>query len=213
MNPVLGQLGSIGIIPVVVIDDEANAEPLASALLEGGLPAMEITFRTDAAKASIARIAKKFPDLLLGAGTVLTLDQVNAAVESGARFIVSPGLNRKVVEHCLRREIPVTPGVVTPTEIEAALDLSLQVVKFFPAEPSGGLDYLKAVSAPYGKLKYIPTGGIDAKNVLPYLKFSKVHACGGSWMVKSDLITAKRFDEVRRLTAEAVAIRKSALNP
>jgi 2-dehydro-3-deoxyphosphogluconate aldolase/(4S)-4-hydroxy-2-oxoglutarate aldolase len=212
MNSILKQLGLIGIIPVVVIDDEANAEPLAEALLEGGLPTMEVTFRTDAAKNAIVRIANAYPQMLLGAGTVLTVDQVKTSVACGAKYIVSPGLNRKVVEYCLQNGITVTPGVLTPTEIEAAIQLGLEVVKFFPAEPSGGLEYLKAVSAPFRQIKFIPTGGINAANVLAYLKFPKVLACGGSWMVKADFIEGKRFDEIKRLTEEAVAMRRSAVS-
>jgi 2-dehydro-3-deoxyphosphogluconate aldolase/(4S)-4-hydroxy-2-oxoglutarate aldolase len=212
MKSVLDRLGEIGIIPVVVIDDPAHAEPLAEVLLEGGLPTMEVTFRTDAARAAMERIAKSHPSILLGAGTVLTTDQVKMAVNAGARYIVSPGLSRKVVEYCLNSDLPVTPGVITPTEVETALDMGLQVVKFFPAEPSGGLAYLKAISAPFRTIRFIPTGGIDATNILPYLKFPKVLACGGSWMVKAELIAGKKFDEIKRLTIEAVALRQSALS-
>jgi len=206
MNPILEQLAKIRVIPVVVIDDEESAERLAAALLEGGLPTMEITFRTEAAKGTLTRIAKAFPDVLLGAGTVLSVDQVKTAVSCGARYIVSPGLNRKVVEYCLDNDIVVTPGVITPTEIEAAIDLGLGVVKFFPAGAVGGLPYLKAISGPYRKMKFIPTGGIDESNLSEYLNFSQVMACGGSWMVKSDLLVGKRFDEISRLAARAVGI-------
>jgi 2-dehydro-3-deoxyphosphogluconate aldolase/(4S)-4-hydroxy-2-oxoglutarate aldolase len=143
--------------------------------------------------------------MLLGAGTVVTVDQVKTAVDCGAQYIVSPGLSRTVIEYCRQNDIAVTPGVATPTEIEAALDLGLQVVKFFPAEANGGLEYLKAISAPFKQMKFIPTGGIDENNLLPYLKFPAVLACGGSWMVKADLVSGKRFDEVKRLTEQAVA--------
>lgn len=204
MNAIVEQLGLIGIIPVVVIEDEANAEPLAQALLDGGLSTMEVTFRTDAAKNAIARIGRTFPSMLLGAGTVLTVDQVKTAVDCGAKYIVSPGLNRNVVEYCLQKDIPITPGVATPTEIEAALALGLHVVKFFPAEANGGIEYLKAISAPFRNMNFVPTGGIDEANLLSYLKFPKVLACGGSWMVKADLIANKRFDEVKRLAEQAV---------
>lgn len=204
MQKVLEELGLEGIIPVAVIDDESNAEPLAAALLEGGLSSIEVTFRTQAAKGAIARIAKAYPHMLLGAGTVLTIDQVKTAVDLGCKYIVSPGLNQKVVEFCLAQSIPVTPGVATPTEIGIALELGLDVVKFFPAEASGGLEYLKAISAPYRSVKLIPTGGIDEARLLPYLKHSQVLACGGSWMVKADLVNGKRFDEIRALTAQAV---------
>lgn len=205
MNSILEKLGLIGIIPVVVIDDEENAGPLARALLDGGLPTMEVTFRTDAARAAMLRVAKEHPAMLLGAGTVLTVDQAKTAVDCGAKYIVSPGLNRKVVEHCLKNGIAVTPGVATPTEIEAAIEMGLEVVKFFPAEASGGLDYLKAISAPFRNIRFIPTGGIDETKFLPYLKFSKVLACGGSWMVKAEMIADKRFDEIQKLAGQAVA--------
>lgn len=211
MNPILEHIGIIGIIPVVVIADEGSAEPLAEALLEGGLQTMEVTFRTDAARNAMERVAKTHPSMLLGAGTVLTVDQVKTAVSCGAKYIVSPGLNRKVVEYCLQNNITVTPGVVTPTDIETAIEFGLEVVKFFPAEPSGGLNYLKAISAPFPQVKFIPTGGIDTTNILPYLKFPKVLACGGSWMVKQDLVAGKRFDEIKKLTGQAVAVRRSVV--
>ena len=204
MNPILEKIGQLKIVPVVVIQDERDAEPLAQALLDGGLPTMEITFRTDAAKAAIGRIAKSHSAIVLGAGTVLSVDQVKAAVDAGARYIVSPGIPPKVVEYCLKKGICVTPGVVTPTEIAAALEYGLEVVKFFPAEASGGIEYLKAISAPFPNLKFIPTGGIDESNLLPYLQHPKVLAVGGSWMVKPALIAGKQFEEITRLTAQAV---------
>lgn len=204
MNPILEQLHLGGIVPVVVLDDAANAENLAKALLAGGLATMEVTFRTDAAEESIARITRTIPEMLVGAGTVLTVEQVKRAVGAGARYIVSPGLNKRVVEYCLAQNIPVTPGVATPSEIEEALGLGLTCVKFFPAEANGGLGYLKAIAAPYKQVQFIPTGGIDESNLLAYLKFAPVLACGGSWMVKADLLVNKRFDEVTRLTVQAV---------
>jgi 2-dehydro-3-deoxyphosphogluconate aldolase/(4S)-4-hydroxy-2-oxoglutarate aldolase len=204
MNKVLEQIGLHGLVPVVVINDAAQAVPLSEALLAGGLSCIEVTFRTSAAPAAIGTIAKQFPTMLLGAGTVLTVDQVKQAVDLGSRYVVSPGLNRKVVEYCLTHDIPVTPGVATPTEIEVALELGLEVVKFFPAEAMGGLPYLKAIAAPYRKIRFIPTGGIDEKNFLPYLTFPSVTACGGSWMVKPELIAAGKFDDIRALTAQAV---------
>ncbi len=206
LPPVLEQLQLAGLVPVIAIQDANDAEPLARALLEGGLPCAEVTFRTSAAQESIRRIAKAFPEMLLGAGTVLTVDQVKAALDCGARYIVSPGLNPKVVEYCLSRSVAVTPGVATPSDVEQALELGLEVVKFFPAEATGGLPYLKALSGPYGKVRFIPTGGIDESNLLPYLKFPKTLACGGSWMVKPELITAKQFDKIRDLTARAVQL-------
>ena len=205
MNAILENIGLVGIIPVIAIEHAEDAEPLAQALTEGGLPCAEVTFRTKAGKEAIARIAKSHPALLLGAGTVLTVEQVQAAVDAGAKFIVSPGLNRKVVEYCLDNDIPVTPGVLTPSEIEVALEYGLEVVKFFPAEAGGGLAYLKAISAPYKALRFIPTGGIDESNLLSYLKFPKVHACGGSWMVKPEMITNHQFEEIKKITSTAVA--------
>ncbi len=204
MNKTLEQIGLCGIVPVVTINDAHHAGPLAEALSEGGLPCIEVTFRTAAAPAAIGAIAKQHPSMLLGAGTVLTVDQAKQALDLGSRYIVSPGLNRKVVEYCLTHDIPITPGVATPTEVEAALDLGLNVVKFFPAEPLGGLPYLKAIAAPYTMVKFIPTGGIDESNLLGYLKFPSVVACGGSWMVKADLISGGRFDEIRTITSRAV---------
>jgi len=208
MDQILNDMKTHGIVPVIAIDNADDAESLAQALIEGGLPCAEVTFRTAAARDSIARIARKFPTMLLGAGTVLTIDQVKAAMDSGAKYIVAPGFNPKTVEYCLANHITVTPGIATPTEIEMALDFSLEVVKFFPAEPLGGLAYLKAIAAPYKGVRFIPTGGIDESNLTSYLKFSNVIACGGSWMVKADLINGKRFDEIQSLTRRAVELRK-----
>ncbi|MCX6167739.1 MAG: bifunctional 4-hydroxy-2-oxoglutarate aldolase/2-dehydro-3-deoxy-phosphogluconate aldolase [Ignavibacteriales bacterium] len=208
MDKILEEIGSYRIVPVIVIDDSDNAVPLANALMEGGLPVAEVTFRTKAAKESIRLIANSFPEILIGAGTVLSIDQVKSAMGSGARYIVSPGLNPKVVEYCVENKIPIVPGIATPSEIERALEFNLEVVKFFPAEALGGLNYLKAISAPYGNLKFIPTGGIDGKNLLSYIQFSKVLACGGSWMVKSDLISGKKFDEIKTISSSALSITK-----
>jgi len=208
MNAVLEQFEKIGIIPVVVLDDAKDAEALGKALMEGGLPAAEVTFRTDAAEESIRIMAEKFPDMLVGAGTVLTTEQVDRAVNAGAKFIVSPGFNPKVVKYCLDKNIPVTPGTQTPTEMEQAIELGLDVVKFFPAEPAGGLKMIKAVSAPYTSLKFMPTGGINAENVKEYLAFNKILACGGSWMVKGDMIKNGEFDKIKDMVAEAAAIVK-----
>jgi 2-dehydro-3-deoxyphosphogluconate aldolase/(4S)-4-hydroxy-2-oxoglutarate aldolase len=208
MNAVLEQFQKIGIIPVVVLDDAKDAEALGKALMEGGLPAAEVTFRTDAAEESIRIMSEKFPEMLVGAGTVLTTEQVDRAVAAGAKFIVSPGLNPKVVKYCIEKNIPVTPGTQTPTEMEQALELGLDVVKFFPAEPAGGLKMIKAVSAPYTMLKFMPTGGISAENVREYLAFDKILACGGSWMVKKDMIKNGEFDKIKDMVAEAAAIVK-----
>jgi 2-dehydro-3-deoxyphosphogluconate aldolase/(4S)-4-hydroxy-2-oxoglutarate aldolase len=203
---VLEQIRLTGLVPVIAVQNADDAEPLARALLQGGLPSAEVTFRTAAAQEAIRRIAKAFPDMLLGAGTVLTVDQAKAASDYGAKYIVSPGLNPKVVEYCLRSSLPVTPGVTTPSDVEVALGLGLDVVKFFPAEASGGLVYLKALSGPYGNVRFIPTGGIDESNLLAYLKFPKTLACGGSWMVKPELIAAKKFDQISDLAARAVQL-------
>ncbi len=204
MHTVLEQIGLLGIVPVIAIEDANDAEPLAQALIDGGLPCAEVTFRTAAAKDAIARIAKKFPDMALGAGTVLTIDQVKAAVDCGAKYIISPGLNPKTVDYCVTNNIPVTPGIATPSDIERALEFGLEVVKFFPAEQAGGLPFLRALSAPYGSLRFIPTGGIDEKNILSYLSFPKVLACGGSWMVKTEMIANKQFAQITSITEQAV---------
>ncbi len=208
MNAVLEQFAKIGIIPVVVLDDAKDAEALGNALVAGGLPAAEVTFRTAAAEESIRIMAEKCPGLLVGAGTVLTTEQVDRAVAAGAKFIVSPGLNPKVVQHCLEIGVPVTPGTQTPTEMEQALELGLDVVKFFPAEPAGGLKMIKAVAAPYTTLKFMPTGGISASNVRDYLAYDRILACGGSWMVKKDLVKAGKWDEITALVREAADIVK-----
>lgn len=204
MNEVLEKIQKIGIVPVVVLDDAKDAAPLAKALCEGGLPCAEVTFRTAAAEESIRIMAKEFPDMLVGAGTVLTTEQVDRAVNAGAKFIVSPGLNPVVVKYCVDKGIPVTPGTANPSDIEAAISLGLDVVKFFPAEQAGGLAMIKAMSAPYTTMKFMPTGGINAKNLNSYLAFDKIVACGGSWMVKKDLVEAGEFDKIRDLTKEAV---------
>ena len=201
-------MGEYGIVPVVVLNDAKDAEPLAKALCEGGLKCAEVTFRTAAAEESIKIMAEKFPDMLVGAGTVLTTEQVDRAVAAGAKFIVSPGLNPKVVKYCVEKGIPVCPGTCTPSEMEQAMDLGLDVVKFFPAEPSGGVKFIKAVAAPYTMLKFMPTGGVNATNVRDYLAYDKILCCGGSWMVKGSLIEAGEFDKIVEMTKEAAAIVK-----
>lgn len=206
MNDILRQIGSTGIVPVVVLNKAADAVPLAESLVSGGLPCAEVTFRTDAAEESLRAIAKNFPQMLVGAGTVLTTEQVDRALDAGAKFIVSPGLNPKVVEHCMKKGVPITPGIMTPTELEVALGFGLDVVKFFPAENAGGLKMIKAMSAPYTMMRFMPTGGITAANVREYLACDKILACGGSWMVKSDLVSAGNFAEIERLSREASAI-------
>ncbi len=197
---------TIGIVPVVSIPKLEHALPLAESLLEGGLPCAEITFRTASAAEAIAQISKKFPDLFLGAGTVLTIDQVRTAIDAGAQFIVSPGTNPAVVEFCRSKNVTIFPGVCTPSEIEIALDAGVDILKFFPAEPMGGVKFLKAVCAPYRNVRFIPTGGIDTKNIGQYLALPQVVACGGSWMVKPELMEAGDFAKVKQLAAEAVAL-------
>ena len=204
----LEKLGKIGIVPVVVLENADDAIPLARALMKGGLPCAEVTFRTDAAEESIRRISEEFPDMLVGAGTVLTTDQADRAITAGAKFVVAPGLNPKVVEHVLAKGIPMCPGTCTPSDIEAALELGLNVVKFFPAEPSGGLKMIKALGSAYVNVRFMPTGGINAENIKDYLAYNKIFACGGSWMVKSELIKTGKFDEIERLVREAVEIVK-----
>ncbi|MCR5032158.1 MAG: bifunctional 4-hydroxy-2-oxoglutarate aldolase/2-dehydro-3-deoxy-phosphogluconate aldolase [Lachnospiraceae bacterium] len=206
MNEVLERLYRIGIVPVVKLDDAKDAEPLAKALCDGGLKCAEVTFRTDAAEESIRKMTTAFPDMFVGAGTVLTTEQVDRAVNAGAKFIVSPGLNPKVVKYCVEKNIPITPGTANPSDVEQAIELGLDVVKFFPAEANGGLAMIKAMAAPYVNMKFMPTGGINAKNLCEYLDFKKIIACGGSWMVKDDLIKNGEFDKITAMTKEAVSL-------
>lgn len=204
MNEVLKQIQKIGIVPVVVVNHPEEALPLAKALCEGGLPCAEVTFRTSAAKEAIHLMTTNYPEMLVGAGTVLTIEQVDQAMEAGAKFIVSPGLNPKVVRYCLEKNIPITPGTANASDIEQAIELGLEVVKFFPAEANGGLPMIKALAAPYVNMMFMPTGGISAKNINSYLAFPKILACGGSWMVNPEYITNGEFDKIRELTHEAV---------
>ena len=204
MNAVLEKLGRIGIVPVVKIDRGEDAVPLAKALCAGGLPCAEVTFRTDAAAEAIKAMTGNFPQMCVGAGTVLNAAQVDAAVEAGAQFIVSPGLNPRTVRYCLDKKVPIVPGTSSPSDIEQAIELGLDVVKFFPAEQSGGLAKIKAMAAPYGNMRFMPTGGINAGNLTSYLDFDRVIACGGSWMVPGDLIRAGEWDRIEQLTREAV---------
>ena len=208
MNPMLDRIKQMGIIPVVVLENEKNSLPLAKALIEGGLPCAGVTFRTKAAAKSIALMTQEYPDMLVGAGTVLNIKQVDEAVAAGAKFIVSPGFNPKVVDYCNKNDIPMLPGCITPSEVEQAIEHGLKAVKFFPAEAAGGLAMIKAMSAPYTNMMFMPTGGINIDNVKEYLAFSKILACGGSWMVKEDLIEKQDFDTIKRLTEEAVSIVK-----
>jgi len=205
MNETLKRIGDLGIVPVVKIENAKDALPLGKALIDGDLPIAEITFRTSAAEESIKTLSGELPDLLVGAGTVLTIEQAKKAVSAGAKFIVSPGFNPKVVDYCIENSIPITPGINNPTQIEMALMRGIEVVKFFPAEASGGLALLKSMSAPFTGIKFIPTGGINLNNLTSYLSNKKVHACGGSWMVKADLISSGNFDEITRITKEAIS--------
>lgn len=198
------KLSLAGLVPVIKVEDAADAVPLCKALSEGGLPVAEITFRSDAAEESIRRVHQELPQVMLGAGTVLTTQQVDRAVAAGAAYIVSPGLNPAVVKHCQEKGIPIVPGCANPSDIEVALSLGLTTIKFFPAEALGGLAMIKALSGPFGNVTFLPTGGVNQKNLNDYLGFSKVLACGGSWMVPEDAVKAKDWDRIRELTRNAV---------
>jgi len=204
MHAVLEELGKIGIVPVIKIDNAENAVQMARALAAGGIPCAELTFRTAQGEEAIRRIARELPEVLVGAGTVLTTGMVDCAIDAGAKYIVSPGLNPKVVSYCIQKGIPITPGCANPSDIEQALELCLDVVKFFPAEQAGGIEYIKAISAPYPNIKFIPTGGINAGNIAKYIAFDRVLACGGSWMAGPDLINAGNFSAITALSREAV---------
>ncbi len=210
MNEIVEQLGRIGIIPVVAIDDADTAVSLGQALLDGGLPCAEITFRTAAAADAIQKMSAALPDILVGAGTVLTVNQAEKAAAAGAKFIVTPGFDAQVVDWCQANNMPVTPGVMTPTDINQAIAKGLNILKFFPAEVAGGVKALKAIGGPYVGLKFIPTGGISANNLADYLSLPMVHACGGSFMVKKQLIADGQFETITQLAQTAVDIVKSA---
>lgn len=199
----------LGVVPVVVLDEAKDAVPLAEALVEGGLPCAEVTFRTEAAKESIRLMAERFPDMLVGAGTVLSRDQVDAALEAGAKFIVSPGFDGEIVDYCLEKKIPVFPGCISPSEVAQAVKRGLRVVKFFPAESAGGIGMIRAMAAPYVGIKFMPTGGINTRNLEEYLSCDKILCCGGSWMVKSEFVKNGEFDKIRKLTQEARNLAKS----
>jgi 2-dehydro-3-deoxyphosphogluconate aldolase / (4S)-4-hydroxy-2-oxoglutarate aldolase len=205
---VLSSLSAARLVPVVVLDDAADADGLAGALVGGGLPVAEVTFRTAAAQDSIRAMAAR-GDILIGAGTVLTPAQVDQAVAAGARFVVSPGLSRAVVERCQEHGVLALPGAVTATEVQAALELGLTTVKFFPAGASGGAAAIKALAAPFGSVKFVPTGGVGPGNLAEYLALSAVAAVGGSWMVPRDRVKAGDFTGIRQLTEDAVALRSS----
>lgn len=206
MNRILERIGEIGIVPVVVLKDAKDALPLADALCRGGLPCAEVTFRTEAAEEAILAMTEAFPDMLVGAGTVLNAGQADRAASAGAEFIVSPGFNPHTVMHCVEKGMLIVPGCMTPGDVEQALECGLEAVKFFPAEAAGGLKMIKALAAPYGSLKFMPTGGINQSNVRDYMACGSVLACGGSWMVKSELVEAQKFDEIAKLARECVEI-------
>ena len=208
MSEMLKKIEGFGVVPVVVLNDAKDAAPLAKALCEGGLPCAEVTFRTEAAEESIRIMATEFPEMVIGAGTVLTIDQVDRAVAAGAKFIVSPGFDPEIVDYCISKNIPVLPGCITPSEVTQAVKRGLEVVKFFPAEQFGGVATIKALAAPFTSVRFMPTGGISAKNLADYLGFKKIIACGGSWMVKGDMVAAGEFDKIKEMTAEAVALVK-----
>ena len=204
MENILDEIAKKRIVPVVVLRNIADAKPLAQALCDGGLPCAEITFRTETAADAIKIMAEEFPDMLVGAGTVLTPAQADQAMKAGAKFIVSPGLNPTMVKHCIKKKYPVIPGVNNPSDIEAALSFGLTFVKFFPAEASGGLEMIKALSAPYPQMRFMPTGGITPENLQTYLANDKIAACGGTWMVRDELLKLQNFDEIKRLTEDAL---------
>jgi 2-dehydro-3-deoxyphosphogluconate aldolase/(4S)-4-hydroxy-2-oxoglutarate aldolase len=210
---ILSRLETLRLLPVIVIDDPEHAAPLGAALAAGGLPCAEVTLRTRSALEALRRLTGEHPSLLTGAGTVLTPSQAAEAREAGAQFIVAPGFSPAVVDYCLDHDLPVFPGVCTPTEIEAALARGLTTLKFFPAEPMGGVSFLKAIAAPYGDVRFMPTGGITAVNLAPYLRFDRVVACGGSWMAPRDWIAAGDFGRVQAATTEAMAAVRAALSP
>ena len=204
MNDVLQQISNIGIIPVIAIEDAEQAVPLARALVAGGLPAAEVTFRTAAGEEAIRRIAKEVPEMLVGAGTVLTKEQADRALAAGAQFIVSPGFNPEVTRYVIEKGALMMPGTATPGEMEQAMSMGLDVVKFFPAEQNGGVAKLKALAGPYTNLRWMPTGGVNTKNMMDYLGFDKIVACGGTWMVKKDLINGQKWDEIIAICKDAV---------
>jgi 2-dehydro-3-deoxyphosphogluconate aldolase/(4S)-4-hydroxy-2-oxoglutarate aldolase len=203
-DSIYSELEQIGIVPVISLEDTSKAVALAEALRKGGINAAEVTFRADGADKVIRAVSERFPDMLVGAGTVLSAAQADKAKKAGAKFLVAPGLNPKVVKHSLNLGIPFAPGVSSGSEIEQAMELGLSYVKFFPAEQAGGLSYIKAVSAPYKQMRFMPTGGINESNLADYLAFPQVFACGGSWMVAPELVRNEKWDQITALSAAAV---------
>ncbi|MES2180291.1 MAG: bifunctional 4-hydroxy-2-oxoglutarate aldolase/2-dehydro-3-deoxy-phosphogluconate aldolase [Gemmatimonadota bacterium] len=204
--PINARLRALRVVPVIVIDDPDRAISLAESLAEGGLPCAEVTFRTEGAEKALTRIARARPDFLVGAGTVTTTEQADLALDAGAQFAVAPGMNPRVVEHCLKIGLPIYPGVCTPSDIERAMEFGLRTLKFFPAEPSGGVKYLKAIAAPYGALEFMPTGGITRESLGSYLGYSRVVACGGSWMAPAEWITEGAFERIRDETFNVMSL-------
>jgi len=200
----LEQLEGTGIVPVIKLENTDDAVNLAKALYDGGIRCAEVTFRAAGADKVISQMVKAYPDMLVGAGTVLTIDQCDRAIEAGAKFCVAPGLNPNVVKHCLDKGVPFTPGVANGSQIEQAMELGLDFVKFFPAEQAGGLPYIKAISAPYSSMKFMPTGGVNENNLNSYLSFKKIVCCGGSWIVPDKLVKAGKWDEITALCKSAV---------
>ena len=201
---VIKQISNIGVVPVIAIDDADKAVDLAKALLAGGLPVAEITFRTAAGQQAIENVAKNVPEVLVGAGTVINVEQAKQAVEKGAKFIVSPGFVEEVVDYCLENNIPVLPGTSNATEMAKAVNKGLKFVKFFPAEASGGLSTIKALAPVFPTLNFMPTGGVNTKNFMEYLNYERIFACGGSWMVKKDLINDEKWDEITNICKDVV---------
>ena len=204
MKETADKIHEYGVVPVVVINDAKDAGMLADVLCEEGLPCAEVTFRTAAAKDAIRMMADEQPEMLVGAGTVLTVEQVEQAIEAGAKFIVSPGFDPEIVGYCISKNIAVFPGCVTPSEAAQAVKRGMKVVKFFPAQQFGGVSTVKALAAPYTTLKFMPTGGVNMENLESYLSCDKVIACGGSWMVKSELIESGQFEKIRQMTRQTV---------
>ncbi len=208
---VIKELSKFRLVPVAIIEESKMAIPLGKVLLEAGLPVVEVTFRTEKAAKSIALLRREFPDMLIGAGTILKIEQVKAAVEAGSQFIVTPGFNPTIVDYCIAHNINLIPGLNNPSLIEWGMERGLDLFKFFPAVLSGGINMLNALHSPYPMAKFIPTGGINEANLIEFLKLRNVIACGGSWIVKKDLISSGNFEEIKRLTKGALSLIESEL--
>lgn len=206
MSDIQAKIAELKLVPVIKLNDAKDASPLADCLMKGGLPVAEITFRTAAAEQSIKNVAKSHPGVLLGAGTLTSVDQAKKARDAGAAFMVTAGFNRAVTEYCVKEKLPIFPGVCTPSEMMWLLEFDLGVAKFFPAEQFGGLATIKALAAPFPQMKFMPTGGVSEKNILDYLAFDKIIACGGSWMVKDDLISGGKWGEIEALVSSAAKL-------